>query len=155
ALAEADQQAAEVALDQTELRAPADGVVLRRLTEPGALVTATSPVPVVEVADRRALELRVEIDEADVGLVALGQRGVAKALAFGDRPFAGHVTRITAAVGRRVTASDDPRARVDTRVLEVVFALDDANQAQALPLGLRMDVAFAADRTAPVTAALP
>ena len=32
---------------------------------------------------------------------------------------------------------DDPRARVDTRVLEVIFALDAQVE---LPLGLRMDL---------------
>jgi hypothetical protein len=34
---------------------------------------------------------------------------------------------------------DDPRARVDTRVLEVIFVLDGDVE---LPLGLRMDVTF-------------
>jgi HlyD family secretion protein len=141
-LAQAELVAAQVALDQTELRAPSEGVVLRRLAEPGAMVSPTIPTPVIELADRRALELRVEIDEADVGRVALGQRGAARALAWSDRAFPGRITRITAAVGRRVTEVDDPRARVDTRVLEVVFTLDDAGPAQALPLGLRMDVAL-------------
>jgi hypothetical protein len=34
---------------------------------------------------------------------------------------------------------DDPRARVDTRVLEVIAGFDGA-PATALPLGLRMEV---------------
>ena len=37
--------------------------------------------------------------------------------------------------------NDDPRARLDTRVREVAFVLDEA---APLPLGLRMEVHFAA-----------
>ena len=53
---------------------------------------------------------------------------------------AGRVTRIVGELGRKTQRLDDPRARIDTRVLEVVVALDQAPEAGALPLGLRMDV---------------
>jgi DNA-binding NtrC family response regulator len=39
--------------------------------------------------------------------------------------------------GRKTVRDDDPRARVDTRVLEVI-ARFDSPPAAALPLGLRM-----------------
>jgi multidrug resistance efflux pump len=138
-LANADLDAAEVALDQCSLRAPSDGIVLRRKAEVGALVTAQVPVPVAELASRDALELRVEIDEADVGSVAVGQTGWATALAYGDRKFAGRITRITGELGRKTALADDPRTRVDTRVLEVVLTFDRGAAPGDLPLGLRMD----------------
>lgn len=148
ALATAQLDAAQVALDQCALRAPSDGVVLRRRAEVGDLVTAQVPVPVVSIADRDGLELRVEVDEADVGKVVVGQRGWATALAFGDRRFAGRITRVTAELGRKTALADDPRTRVDTRVLEVVLAFDGDAGAADLPLGLRMDAHLPPSATA-------
>ncbi len=137
--AAADLAAANVALDQTLLRAPHAGVVLRRLVEVGTLVGTLTPLPVVTVADLSTLELRAEIDEADVAAVVLGKAAFATADAYGDEKFPIHVTRITRELGRKSVRDDDPRAKVDTRVLEVVGRFDGA-PARPLPLGLRMYV---------------
>jgi HlyD family secretion protein len=137
--AAAELEAAKVALDQTLLKAPHDGIVLRRLAEVGTLVGTLTPLPVVTVADVTQLEIRAEIDEADVAAIKLGKAAYAMADAFGDKQFPIHITRITRELGRKTVRDDDPRARVDTRVLEVVGAFDTAPGA-TLPLGLRMYV---------------
>lgn len=139
ALAQAELDAANVALDQTLLRAPTDGVVLRRTAEVGALVTLMTPMPVLTVADLRQLEIRAEIDEADVAAIGLGQPAYATADAYGDRTFPVRISRITHELGRKTVRDDDPRARVDTRVLEVI-AQFDGSPATELPIGLRMAV---------------
>jgi len=136
ALAELD--AAKVALDQTLLRAPRGGVILRRLAEVGALVTTMTPLPVLSLADLAQLEIRAEIDEADIAAIALGKPAYATADAYADQRWPVHVTRITRELGRKTVRDDDPRARVDTRVLEVIASFDGAPP--ALPLGLRMYV---------------
>lgn len=133
----ADLEEARAFLSQHELRAPRDGVVIRRLHEAGEHVSTMPPTTVLVLADTRRLELRVEVDEVDVARVAVGQPAWATALAYGDRRFPGRVSRIVGELGRKTQRLDDPRARIDTRVLEVVVTLD---QAPALPLGLRMDV---------------
>ena len=138
-LAQAELDAARVALDQTVLVAPTDGVILRRTAEVGALVTLMAPAPVVTMADLRQLELRAEIDEADVSAIAIGQTAYATADAYGDRRFPVRLTRITRELGRKTVRDDDPRARVDTRVLEVIGQFDGA-PGVALPLGLRMQL---------------
>jgi HlyD family secretion protein len=138
-LAKAERAAARVALDQTVLRSPSDGIVLRRLAEVGALVTAVAPSPVVTVADLTKLEIRAEVDEADVSAIALGKTAYATADAFGERTFPVRIARITRELGRKNVRDDDPRARVDTRVLEVIAAFD-GTPGTALPLGLRMYV---------------
>lgn len=142
ALATAELDAAQVALDQSVLRAPRDGVILRRTAEVGALVTLMTFVPVLTMADVSQLELRAEIDEADIAAISVGQAAYATADAFGDRKLAVTVTRITRELGRKTVRDDDPRARVDTRVLEVIARFDGA-PAVTLPLGLRMTVHFA------------
>ncbi len=138
-LAQAELDAAKVALDQTLLRAPSDGVILRRTAEVGAIVTTLTPMPVVTMADLRILEIRAEVDEADVAAIAVGQPAYATADAFGEKKFAVRITRITNELGRKTVRDDDPRARVDTRVLEVIAQFDGVPGTE-LPLGLRMSV---------------
>ncbi len=137
ALAQADVDAATVALDQTVLRAPADGIVLRRFAEVGALVSQLTPAPVVSVADVRDLEIRAEIDEADIGAVQVGQIASVTATAYGAQRFPVRITRVTRELGRKTVRDDDPRARIDTRVLEVIARFEGDPPAQ-LPLGLRV-----------------
>ncbi len=139
--AKADLDAAKVALDQTVLRAPNDGVILRRTAEVGQLVTLTTPMPVVTIADLGKLEVRTELDEADVARVTLGQAAYITADAFGDRHFPVKITRITHELGRRQVRDDDPRAKIDTRVLEVIATFDGTPNVE-LPLGLRTSVHF-------------
>ncbi len=140
-LAQAELAAAQVALDQTVLTAPSDGVILRRTGEIGALVTLMTPSPVLAMANLGTLEIRAEVDEADVAAVAVGQAAYATADAFGARKFPVKIRRITRELGRKTMRDDDPRARVDTRVLEVIAEFDGA-PGVALPLGLRMHVHF-------------
>jgi HlyD family secretion protein len=139
ALAQAELDAAKVALDQTLLRAPHAGVVLRRTAEVGAIVTLPVAAPIVTLADLSQLEVRAEVDEADVAAIAVGQTAYATADAFGDRHFPVRITRVTNELGRKTVRDDDPRARVDTRVLEVIAHFDGAPGAQ-LPIGLRVQV---------------
>lgn len=140
-LAQAELDAAKVALDQTVLAAPSDGVILRRTAEVGALVTLMAPAPVLSMADLSKLEIRAEVDEADVAAISPGQAAYATADAYGDRRFPVRLTRVTHELGRKTVRDDDPRARVDTRVLEVIAQFEDSPAgAPALPLGLRMQV---------------
>jgi multidrug resistance efflux pump len=137
AAAEAELEEARAVIAQHELRAPIDGVVLRRNVEVGERVVTTPPKTLLTLVDRSKLEIRAEIDEADIGRVRVGQAGFATAAAFGDKTFSGHVVKIQGELGRKAIRVDDPRARVDTRILEVRFALDAPAE---LPIGLRMDL---------------
>jgi HlyD family secretion protein len=141
-LAQAELDAAKVALDQTVLRAPSAGLILRRTAEVGALVTTMQPMPVVTLADVSKLEVRAEVDEADVASISLGQKAFATTDAYGDKQFPVTIKRITRELGRKTVRDDDPRARVDTRVLEVICELE-ATPGIELPLGLRLSVHLA------------
>ncbi|HEX7836499.1 MAG TPA: hypothetical protein VF469_03500, partial [Kofleriaceae bacterium] len=94
---------------------------------------------VLSMADLSQLEIRAEIDEADVARVALGEAAYATADAYGDRRFPVTIHRVTRELGRKTVRDDDPRARVDTRVLEVIARFDGA-PGVPLPLGLRVQV---------------
>lgn len=138
AVAEAALEEARAALSQTRLIAPCDGVVVRRFVSEGELVTLMPPVTVVSLADTSHLRLRAEIDEEDLSSVSVGQAGYTTATTFGAQRFQGRVVEKMRDIGRKgMRNEDDPRARVDTRVLEVLFEFD---RDVSLPIGLRMDL---------------
>jgi HlyD family secretion protein len=73
ARAQADQTEANLA--KAAIRSPIDGIVLDRKIERGQTVTAGFQTPELFViaSDLKKLELTIDIDEADIGEVALGQ----------------------------------------------------------------------------------
>jgi multidrug resistance efflux pump len=138
AAAEATVEEARVVLSHTRLLSPCDGTIVRRFMSEGELVTLMPPVTVVSLADTSRFRLRAEIDEEDIAGVEVRQTGYTTSSAFGRQRFPGHVIEKMLDVGRKgLRNEDDPRARVDTRVLEVLFEFDEG---VSLPLGLRMDL---------------
>ena len=136
--AEATVDEARTLVSQMRLIAPCDGVVVRRFVSEGELVSLVPPTIVVSLADLSHLRLRAEIDEEDIVRVVIGQTGFTTAQAFDGKHFSGRIVEKMGDVGRKgIRSDDDPRARVDTRVLEVLFEFDGT---VSLPLGLRMDL---------------
>ena len=87
--AEANLELAETNLTKARIVSPIDGIVLTRSVDPGATVAASLQAPVLfEIAgDLRKMELRVDVDEADVGEVKVGQKATFTVDAFPDRTF--------------------------------------------------------------------
>src|SRR5262249_52892661 len=56
-----------------KITAPFDGVVTKRVVNPGKLVSATENVPLFTVALTDPVRVVVQVPEADAGLVAAGQ----------------------------------------------------------------------------------
>jgi HlyD family secretion protein len=137
ALAAAQADEASVLLAKTLVRAPVDGVVLRRHLRAGeSLAVLPVPSPIVTLADVGALRVRVDVDEADIGGLRVGQPAWVTADAYGTRRFAGRVVRIGAMLGRARIRTDDPAERIDHKVLETLVELDASAR---LPIGLRVD----------------
>ena len=78
------------------IRSPVAGVVLARRVEPGQTVAASFNTPTLFVLaeDLSAMQLRVAIDEADVGQVEPGQRATFVVDAYPARRFPAQVERI-------------------------------------------------------------
>lgn len=93
AAAEAAASSARARLADYVIKAPFDGRVLRREAEPGDLATVGKVMFVV--ADPRTLRITADIDERDVGRLAVGQEAVVRADAFGERSFPASVAEIT------------------------------------------------------------
>ena len=135
ALARAALDEARALLQKTFLRAPIDGVVLRKHRRAGESVSTQFESPVVTVADRSRLRVRIDVDKADVARLRDGQTAYVTADAFGQRRFTGRVVRVGQVLGRKNVRTDEPTERVDTKVLETLIELADGHE---LPLGLRV-----------------
>lgn len=137
ALARAQVAEVDAAIAKTQLLAPSDGVIVRRYRRAGETISFDRRETLVfTMADPSRLRVRVDVDETEIGHVALGQKVAVTADAYGDRRFSGVVTRIGTALGRKNVTTDDPSERTDTKVLEVMVDLEPGTP---LPLGLRVD----------------
>ena len=87
---------AKVDLARTEIRAPVDGVVIKRSVDVGQTVAASLQAPELFVIARDLRDMQVEtsIDEADVGRMRVGQRATFTVDAFPGRTFAGEVRQV-------------------------------------------------------------
>ena len=135
ALARAALDEARAVLEKTFVRAPIDGVILRRHRRPGETVSTQFESPIVTLADRSRVRVRMDVDESDVARLRVGQQAYVTADAFGDRRFAGRVVRVGQILGRKNVRTDEPSERVDTKILETLIELSDGHE---LPLGLRV-----------------
>ena len=79
-----------------EISTPVSGVVLARQVEPGQTVAASFNTPTLFVIaeDLSAMQLRVNVDEADVGQVHPGQKATFTVDAYPGRAFPATVERI-------------------------------------------------------------
>ena len=93
---EATVSSARVDLERTSIRAPVDGIVVKRSIEPGQTVAASLQAPELFVIARNLTDMQVEtsIDEADVGRINAGQKASFTVDAFPGRSFEGEVRQV-------------------------------------------------------------
>lgn len=93
---EAQLAAARVDLERTSIKAPVDGIVVKRSIEPGQTVAASLQAPELFVIAKNLTDMQVEtsIDEADVGRVRVGQKAGFTVDAFAGRHFEGEVRQV-------------------------------------------------------------
>ena len=86
----------ETNLSKASIRSPIDGVVLTRSVDPGNAVAASlQAVTLFTVAEDLAhLQLQVNVDEADVGSVQVGQKASFTVSAYPSRQYPAKITRV-------------------------------------------------------------
>ena len=87
---------ARLDLERTVLRAPIDGVIIKRDVNPGQTVAVSLEAKTLfKIAnDLREMEVHGKIDEADVGQLKVGQTAQFTVDAYPDRTFSGQVLQI-------------------------------------------------------------
>ena len=114
AAARANRQAAEVAVEQTQIRAPFDAIVLTKNADVGDNITPFSSATgakaaVVTVADMDTLEVEADVAESSIGKIRVGQPCEVQLDALPD-------TRLAAVVSRVVPTVDRSKATVLVKV---------------------------------------
>ena len=145
--AEADHAAAVATLDQARatlaygtIRAPFGGTVLRRFKELGEGVLVNGPPdPLFRIADLSRLKVIAEVPEPDIGAIREDEQAEVIADAYPTIRFPARVAQIGLAVGRKRLRSDDPRERLDEKVVEVELHLAADPRLRS---GMTVDVAI-------------
>ena len=95
AQAQATLEANQTDIAKAVIRSPINGIVLTRSVELGQTVAAAFQAPVLFTLaeDLTQMELRVDVDEADVGQVKEGQDATFDVDAYADRTFNARITQ--------------------------------------------------------------
>lgn len=90
---------AELARGDTSLRAPSDGVVLRRMVEVGSLVGPGTPA--FSIADTRSVRVVIGVPDTMLRRFRVGVAEQVYSEALPDRRFEGRVTKVSPAADQR------------------------------------------------------
>jgi HlyD family secretion protein len=125
----------EAVLDKTRIYAPISGVVLSRLVQPGESVKEGAAL--ITLANLGRTRIEAEVDEFDVGRVAIGSEVTIRAEGYDGQQWRGRVEEIPDSVVGRRLKPQDPTKPIDTRVLLVKVAFA---QPTPLKLGQRVQI---------------
>lgn len=142
--AEAALDEATVNLDYTTLRAPRAGVVLAKLKEVGEMAVPggfAGSGDLIRMADLSDLRAEVDVNELDIGKIALGQRASVTPDAFPDRRYAAEVVKLYPQINRQKGT-----LKVEVRLLE---------RDESLRPDSSVRIAFLAEAPKPVEGAPP
>jgi len=130
---------AEALLDKTRVRAPSKGRVLLLRAKQGEMVAPSPGQPLIVVGDMSKMQIKAEVDEADVPKIKLEQKAYVTSVSFPDRKFEGKVTERAPSLASPLIGQRGPRRPTDVEVMEVTIELD--GEVPLLP-GMRADAFF-------------
>jgi len=150
AAAQAQLSTAITNRDRAVIRSPVSGVVLARQVEPGQTVAASFNTPTLFVIaeDLSQMQLRVAIDEADVGQVEAGQKATFTVDAYPGRQFPAAVERIALASNNTSASSQQQQqGQQGTTVINYEARLSVGNASGLLRPGMTATATIATDST--------
>lgn len=126
----------ETLLRTTVVESTVNGKVTRKMIEPGEAVDVGAPLLVI--GDVARIIVKADVDETDLGKLALGQKVDVSADAYPGRVFPGKIYELGQTVGKRRIRPDDPARMQDMKVLETKVEVLEGGQ--ELKLGMTVDV---------------
>jgi multidrug resistance efflux pump len=137
-LAKGQLQQTRTDLERLEVQALVDGDVLQVNVRPGEFVGAPANMALVVLGNITKLNVRADIDEHDIPRFRPGQ--AAKAMLRGDprQQFNLTFVRVEPYVIPKKSLTGDNTERVDTRVLQVIYRLEEPHT--AVYVGQQVDV---------------
>jgi multidrug efflux pump subunit AcrA (membrane-fusion protein) len=132
-------QIAETEIDRSTVRAPITGTALQVKIRPGEFAPAgVTTTPLVLLGRLKPLHIRVDVDEHEAWRVRPQAKANAAVRGNAELTTALTFVRFEPFVVPKRSLTGDSTERVDTRVLQVIYRIDD----ESLPLyvGQQMDV---------------
>ena len=126
ATAEAAVASARYNVDLSIIRAPVDGLIVRRYANPGAGASTLNVSNMFDLEPDTGRIVRAEIVESALPMVSIDQEVEMTPEADPTKVYSGNVLRRSVQFGARKLQSDDPNERTDERVVEVVVSADSA-----------------------------
>lgn len=136
--ARAQVEETRVELDRLGVRASVDGEVLQVNVRPGEFVGTPPGQAFVVLGDIRRLYVRVDIDEHDIPRFRTGAPARASVRGAQHVEFPLQFIRVEPYVIPKKSLTGDNTERVDTRVLQVIYAVDSSDH--RLYVGQQLDV---------------
>jgi HlyD family secretion protein len=137
-VAEVTVQQAQTALDLLEIRAPSAGTILQVNVRPGEYISVLGGTGLILMGNLHPLHVRVDIDEHDAPRFHPGAPARASLRGKPEVQYPLRFVRVEPYVVPKKSLTGDNTERVDTRVLEVIYALDAKDQ--PVFVGQQMDV---------------
>lgn len=138
--AKANVASAQIALDDTTLTAPSQGVIRNRILEPGDMASPAQPVLTLALTDPRWA--RAYVDEQDLGFVREGMIATLSSDSFPGKTFRGWVGYISPSAEFTPKTVESPAVRTDLVYQIRVYACDPDEE---LRLGMPVTVTIARD----------
>jgi HlyD family secretion protein len=126
-------------LEQTFVKAPTKGKILKTLARSGEMVGALQPV--FQMADLSQMAVVAEVYESDIHKIEIGQVALITSKVENARKLTGKVVAVGSIIGKNRVYDADPLADVDRRVIEVNILLDQPAPASGL-INLQVNVEF-------------
>jgi HlyD family secretion protein len=141
---------ARIALDDTEVRAPASGTILSKRVERGQVISSPTQdvgggTLLMTMADLDEVRVRARVDETDIGKLVPGMEARISVASFPGRHFAGTIEKI------------EPQATVEQNVTLFPVLISLPNEEHLLRPGMNVEARFEVARrddalSIPVTA---
>ncbi len=131
ALTQSEAEVAQISteIDRATVRAPIDGIVLQVNVRVGERVGDQSQQGLMVLGRVTPLHVRADIDEHDIAEFRQDAQAVLQLRGKNDRHYPLRFVRVEPYVVGKRRLTGDNTERVDTRVLQVIFALDDIDSA--------------------------
>lgn len=128
AAAQADLDAAQVEVERRVIRAPIAGKVLQVNVRPGEFAPAGfMQTPLMILGGASPLHVRADVDENEAWRVEAGKNAVAFLRGNSDRQATLRFIRFEPYIVPKKSLTGESTERVDTRVLQIIFAVDKAD----------------------------
>jgi multidrug resistance efflux pump len=143
---------ARTAVARAVARSPQDGTVLQVNVRPGQFAPAgETQSALVVIGNTHPLNLRVDVDEVDVPRLMMGEPAIFSVRGQAEQRWSARFVRVEPLLVGKTNLSGAANERVDTRVLQVIYAFDPEKVSAFV--GQQVDVFLPAKARPPTTAA--